>query len=674
MASTVQKKEFRLPRDPWFFFLIFLLGHGLMSVRALGPEAHLWVFVLAFVLPLILWFSGAPSASSTPLEKEGFQLPGPGLSSLLILVVLLIRFWDLSGLFLWPGPDESAMGLFATELSRHWSWEFFQGFGQSPPSFVWPTSFLLKCSFSPLTALWLPPAVVSLLGVGMAYLAARQFLSKSLSFTIAVFMGLGYVGLLLGRTGLTLAWIPLWEYLLLYGLGRYCHKPQGGILFLFGLCAGFGFNLVPFWPIVAVALTLLLGVVTPPKERRAKNLGFLAGGIFLGALPFLVAVVREGYGGHVLKLFLGGSTEPWWNPLETWGSYLSFYFWGFPGVTSAPMDLAFFNPLMGALGWVGLLELFQQQKSPLVKGAFFLFLFFFLPTGLFHGMEPFRLLPALPLFLLAAAVGLQTLLIRVPKDRRVGFVVGILLLTGGIDAYRLWRPFYQVPTQVEKLAVVGKIPEKYQAFRILSLFKDREGQGLVFSELVPDSNDPSLSFVTAPWNAAWVDGNFLEESKWIGLLLPLHLVPSLQGRFLDARIFPLPSPVQGQISDHALVVLAVTPQDLGTFQQWQKDYGPLWDAVSKTLHLANGSSRHAVLEGLLDSYPSLSKDPLIQSCFFEKLLDHYSWERTFHPEDTWASWGNFGGVLKDSYNQSVRDKVLEEKYGQLMAMEGNPRP
>ena len=55
----------------------------------------------------------------------------------------------------------------------------------------------------------------------------------------------------------------------------------------------------------------------------------------------------------------------------------------------------------------------------------------------------------------------------------------------------------------------------------------------------------------------------------------------------------------------------------------------------------------------------------------EKLTYQFSWENTFYPEDTWTNWKNFSGVFQESFNQSYQDAELCEKYGHLLAVEGD---
>jgi hypothetical protein len=68
--------------------------------------------------------------------------------------------------------------------------------------------------------------------------------------------------------------------------------------------------------------------------------------------------------------------------------------------------------------------------------------------------------------------------------------------------------------------------------------------------------------------------------------------------------------------------------------------------------------------------PRVPRDPFLWSIFFEKLLFAYSWEKTFHPEDGRTKWLDFKRLFRTSFEKSVQDTVLCEKYGRLLASEG----
>lgn len=647
-----------------------------MVLPGLGVQARLWVALLGLALPFLLGVLSVqpPSASqgAALFSAEAFSFP-PFLPILLLLAAWGLRFWDLSGLFRWPNWDEAAMGTFAAQLDRHWEWKYFFGFGEEPPSFIWATAALLKLGVPPLPSLWFPLALVSALGLGMAWAAARQFFSRSLSLLLMGLVGLSYLTLLLGRLGLPLAWMPLWESVLLYLWGRYRNTPekspsaQRKWLLLFGLCAGFGFNLTHFW-ITALGLTLALGWTLAKKKNGMPGLLLLSSAFVLGIFPFLWAAVRESYGGNLLQhSFLGASTA--WRPWEILGSYFSAYCWGFPQEAYVPQAMGLWNPLLDSFLFLGLMEWIRLRKSPLVRGFWILLALLYLPVGLVVGLDPFRLLQVLPLWFLAVATGLQALLVSLPKDKRLGAALAVLAVSGAVDGSRLVFPYLGVSELPVRLAAVDKSPEKFQAFQALRDAELKQGPGLVFSEMIPESGDFSLAYMASASNAAWAPEDQLGKAKWIALLTPFYDATYFTKNYPDSRVFFLPSSVLRLRSDHVLVVLPVTPQNLPVLRKCREAYRLFWDLSYQVLVAPNGQSRQPVLKELLGAYPGFPKDPYLQACFFEKLLFNYTAEKTFHPEDDWVSWGNFSEVFRSVYALSYKNLVLETKYGDLLALE-----
>ena len=637
------------------------------------------LFILGFLLPFFLFFQ-MKKRDLRPqpdlFSAEPCEIP-PSLWLILPLLALAFRFLKFDTFFVWPGWDESLKGLLATGLQRGGG-GFFQGFDQSPPTFIAGVGLLWRWTHSPLFSLWFLPALASFFSVILCWLAARNYFSCSLSLLCASGMAFGYWPLLTGRIGFEWSFFILWECLLFYLLGLWSRsrgagpRKEGALLILLGLSCG-GCSLVTnSWPILAFAVAGIVLVLLLKDRTRGFRLVLFFTGFLTALLPFLFAATREGYGGHISSLFLIHSMFDWKQPLLTAWGYLSAFFWG-SNAAYVPREMGLFNPLSGAFFLIGLLELCHSRWDFRARTIHLLLLFFSLPAFLLGGVEPFRLVQLLPLFLLVIGLGIQALLLGVKPGKRLPLLLMILLFSGSLDLYRLARPYWDLENHPDRFAETGKSLEKLRAYQILSVLQALHGPGLVFSEMVPETGDLSLAYMSLPFNAARRPGIPLGQIHWAAFLAPVHYSPYLSQLFPGMHGTLLPSQISGRVSDHFLGVVPLTTQNLPVFQRWLSASQILWEADSRIIHLSDGKSRREVLEGLGEAYQGYPRDPFLQSCYFEKLLYNYSWEKTFHPEDGWANWRNFSGVFGESYRKGLADPVLAEKYGALLSSEGlNP--
>jgi hypothetical protein len=212
--------------------------------------------------------------------------------------------------------------------------------------------------------------------------------------------------------------------------------------------------------------------------------------------------------------------------------------------------------------------------------------------------------------------------------------------------------------------------EGRQAYECLQpLFSDRKPIYL-FSELIPEGSDQSLAFSTYFVNAAWNPDLPLDGIKWAVVLTDRHYVPFLYKRFPGSRWLSFSPASDGKESRHILGIIPVTEETAPVFRQWRDYYGTLQDINWNTTNLPNGTSHRKILESLMAFYSRVPEDPLLQSCFFEKLVYNFSWENTFYPGDTWTDWANFSNLFHQSFDKSYQDLDLCEKFGRLLAVEG----
>ena len=112
------------------------------------------------------------------------------------------------------------------------------------------------------------------------------------------------------------------------------------------------------------------------------------------------------------------------------------------------------------------------------------------------------------------------------------------------------------------------------------------------------------------------------------------------------------------------------PQSGSRLSSWKSFYSFYSNLNFRIMDLANGKSRLDILKDMVASYDRVPRDPFLQSCYFEKLLFNYSWEKTFYPEESWTNWDHFSIIFTNCFDRSSQDLVLCEKYGRLLASEG----
>ncbi|MGH7739584.1 MAG: hypothetical protein ACREL1_05505, partial [bacterium] len=130
---------------------------------------------------------------------------------------------------------------------------------------------------------------------------------------------------------------------------------------------------------------------------------------------------------------------------------------------------------------------------------------------------------------------------------------------------------------------------------------------------------------------------------------------------------PPKKPTQGL---YDLGIIPVNTQNRTIFKQWQNYYVAVQKIDFDYINTPTGQPETRVLQNLLKLYASVPDDPFLQSCFFEKLFFYYSFEKTFYPEDSQTNFKNFGGVLKKSFEKSLRDWVVREKYAGFLYLSG----
>ena len=363
--NTINHRSHQQPfQGFWAYFLVFLLSNILLSYGTLPLEVQIGTGFLGIVFPFVLAHRNRLSSGSVgkPLFSTEFLTEIPFWTWFsFFMVVLFLRFFRLTTLSCWPHYDEGIQNFEAFLLSRQWEWRLFFSYSQITPAYLWISALWLKLSGPSLFNLWLMPAVLSSLTVPMAYLAARQFFSKSFSFLCVLLMGLSFWPLFIGRFSFIPAMLLFWECLFFFIWGRWKSSQntprERGWLFVAGIFLGFGFYIqIPTWTLFS---TLCGGSVFFLFLHRPKNqwkkMYFLIVPIVLLMAPLALAAYRTGYGLYLRDLSGVQVGQGFSERLSIFASYLSAIFWGPGAEFSAYQSVwgGFLNPLWGSLfSWV----------------------------------------------------------------------------------------------------------------------------------------------------------------------------------------------------------------------------------------------------------------------------------------------------------------------------------
>src|SRR5579871_2173287 len=570
-------------------------------------------------------------------------------------------FWGLGSPARWQGGDEIQPGLYALDLLRHWNLRLFVTFGQTPSTGCYLCWFFLKLTHSPFWAYQLPATLLALGAVLAGYQAVRLRFPASFALLFLALFALNFWSLQASRNLLCLLF---WESLVLYLLAWFLKAPPSSSLQVESGLLGFALGLGPFtfpcWPALVPVVLGLAAWKLRSKPRRGPGPWIGFGLSFaLALVPFLVAAGQEGYGGHLMKV-------GFWRNFSVLSQariilqYLYTLFWNL-GPKGPLHGGGFLNLFSASFFFLGMMELVRSRdRFPLfLSGAGLLILM--TPGFLSNGMEPNRVLLVLPLLILVSTLGVRALAFVFPPRGRAWAAALLLLISCGLD---LGRSFFPGNPGTET------VREKKESYAVLETLSSRFGPGLVFPEMIPAVDDYSLSFYCFPFNAAMNPGLSPEKASWCGLFTEAHYEPFLKSRFPGARWIEFPGTKSGAQNPYVLGVFPISAPDRPLFLAWNSFYADYHRFNFQAMDLPNGKGRVPLLADMARVYPSVPADPFLQSCFFEKLLYNYAWETTFYPGEAGSDWPRFSPLFRASFDRSYQDLELCEKFGRLLALEG----
>lgn len=489
----------KAPFHPWPYFLVFLGAHSILSFGPHNWILKTWIFLLGIFFPFLvgaynLWTNPQRSPKGPFTEIDSINLPnyfwGLGLG-----LLLFARFYRLSSIPFWPLSDEGSEAFLSLHQSLDWSWQLLWGVLKCEPLMYWSQGSFFHLFTPSLYSMRLFPTLVSIGTTGLSYWAARQYLSKATSFTIAWLMTFSMWELILARSSMLVIWGPLVECLCLGWLGRWFRlqeQTKWSDLIWLGFFSGLGFyswtNWIGFW----LALTFWLFVHSWAKKKWPAFAIFLIVS-FVVLFPLAVAKV-ESKGLDYTRTLLS------WDLGSNFLSYTKTLLWdsssGFP---FSPNWGGMVNPFLDSILTLGLLSLFRPDHKRLLGFALPGLFFTSLPAFLAFGLEPCRTLLSLPLIMVLCVAGLSSLLRFNSKDRNNLALAFFLIISFSLDAFNYLDHYCQQngPSSNRKWRNI----QFFNAYQIVQNITRIDGSVNLFCEFNPDYDNKTLNVACYSLNA-----------------------------------------------------------------------------------------------------------------------------------------------------------------------------
>jgi len=621
------------PLSPvWIYFCSLLAGNSLLSYFPISAQVGGWVFSILIFLPVLLRLVGKTTPGSTPLPQSEIFPNGKGSRLLILPVVFLaifLRFFHLTDFHLWPTGDEALHGFLALQLLPKWDWQFFYTVGEHPPLLIWVLSFFFRWFNSPFFDLWFLPAFFSILVAPAGYLAARVFLSKSISALFGTLLALSFWPLYFGRFCHQGLFTPALELLCFWILALWVKDPKKKkaiyLLCLLAFLLGIGSLTFTAWATVLLLVTTTVLVLAISKDKR-QALIFLSS-LTLALSPFLWAIWNEGYGRHLIDSAGAESPFTWQHHLLTHISYLSSLFWGSlqAGTSYGPTWGGMLNPVFSSAFFIGLSGLWPHRREGLVQWIGAAFFVCFLPGFLAADyVELNRVIQVMPLLLLVTTLGLGELALAIGKVERRKWIVGGLVLCGLLlDLNHLLKPVLEGSFANPRFK--QEIPDaNFRAYRILEKIAKEKGPGMVLTEFLPLRYGHSLYVATYPFNVAANLKLDIANATWVAVPTNIDYQPFLSKRFPKAKWYWVDNDLSAPEGGMMIGIIPFERENQPGFQKWLLAHQIFHKLQVDAEGSFNSEKKFKQsFQDLAAAYPLVQGDPFLESCYWEWTSQYY---------------------------------------------------
>ncbi len=613
----------RLLTNPLILFVLFTLSNLLLAYGSgFSINADLWIFLVGIALPF--FFALADSYNPKPFspKAELFTSSAKGIWLIIAVLVLLLRALQVFVFAQWPIGDDGLFAYYSMELSEHWKWRFFFDQAQHPPLFNWTLALFFKVIPPSLLSIRLFPALLSLAAFGLSYLAIRTTFSRSLSLAFCALCGLSFWPLYAGRFCMYMPYLFLWELATLGALGWFLNaKPSHGRTpaIMLGLLTALGFWLAIIWPLVALVTVLALFHCLETERRfpRQEALWISLPIVLSIVLYAAVSVVGEN-GQHINNLWAFDPSFQWRNFFSDAFSNITSLFWGCDLQNSyGPVWGGMLNPLLGALFFLGFLDLLRSRNKPLSLWLLISFLLFLTP-GLFSKFfDIFRVSPLLPVLLLIVVIGAFRLAWELPIPWRGPVLTFLLLVSTGLDSFHLWKTYNStLPLAGSNISIQQE--EFTKAYKFLSERNEKNGPGLILLELQPGFDDQTLKVATFPFNAAYNPELDPQKASWAAVLCNVNYRPFLAARFPQGQWILLGKDICWNYGGLMLAIIPIDTKVRPEMDRWRRFNDELKDLTSQILNAHDRNTNSGVIERLQRLGTLTEADPFLESCYAER--------------------------------------------------------
>lgn len=606
-------------------FVLFLISNSILSYTSFPISIKILIVIIGILLPGIgSLFLKKYDRPQPPLTNLEFMPKIPlGVWILLIGLAFFFRFFQLTTYSVWPNYDEGWMGYYAVQLANHWSWDFLYAKSQIPPVYIWILGLFYKFFGSSLQTLWLVPSLLSLLALPIAYRAALAFFSRSFAFLFLVLLALNYWAWYTARLSGPMPKDHLSEFLIFLCLGLFLKAIRNNNFyrnyFWMGVSVGLSYYLLAFhWFCMALFISSIV-MISNPAEKQNKLRHLLT--YFVPILLFLAPIFWLEWTQKIFQTYYQfiGYKQMSSTYLSIFSNlpYISSLFWGVnPHVWYGPIWGGFFNPILGALFFVGFLELIEYWRQPVYFWLMAGFAIFLVPGFITKGLETFRILMVLPVALAIIAIGSIRLFYYLPN--RKSWLL-LLLFSGSLlldmNHFRLYHDEWR---SISNWINNGESIERYRAYEILKGTASQNGPGLIFSDFLPGFCDETLSATDGDFNVCENPNMTIDDAHWTAVLANVNYRPFLEKRFGPAKAYALSSDRDLPDGGWMLLIIPLTKKNKPVFRHWMEASRSLMPFIDVNLGHHYVLSNQEYIDALLNAYPHFRNDPFLESCFWEK--------------------------------------------------------
>ncbi len=598
------------------YFLIFSATNALLSYTSFQIETKLWIGLIGFAVPFFfgLLTTLRKSSESVDFCSKEWMTSIPGWAWVVIIVLALpMRFYCLFNSN-WLVSDEGVFGFLSLELSRKWNWHLvYSAHGQIPPLFNWLLALYFKLVTPTILSMRFFIFTLSLLSLISFYLTANLFFRKTLSFLCFSLFCFGFWPLFTFKFVYYFSAALLFQILAFWALGSCLRSNPASIGFalLLSILLGLGLWVSISWP-----LLLLMVIVPFVLKRKAFFLehGFWVSlsplGLFLGV--FLACLFFENNLQHIRWLLVNESTTNVYGRLPSLFSNWTTLFWeGHPHNSLGPSWGGILNPLEGAACLLGILELIKYRKNRFSQWLMAAAMVFAIPGLLTNNYESFHNHLLLPVLIGVCALGIQAVLLELPKPFRWILLLIFFLFSASLNAFHI--------LQSDNPAVYSE-DVCQRAYRILNHHAKTFGPGLVFQDMDLNMDDQTLTLASYHWNAAQNQKLDPFRVHWSAVIVNSNYKYFLSRRFPDIQWYSLGPDAVWNLGGLLLAIIPQTRSNEGDMREWNLFNLKLHGVTTRFFFDHSASQTKSIFSQLLELEDQAGKDPFLESIFCEKVI------------------------------------------------------